>query len=161
MMALVSPFAMAILGAAIALALTHGREAGPEDRAVPVRAGPVSVSENDGSVHVTLCVAEGEATKKLVVHGADGIELATFLASRYGSYTLESPASGAVRFVVYRDKSGFVDLGVRSGRAGFVFQARTDGSADILFKDAARIPVYGVRLTPEGDILPHKDAPVR
>ena len=159
MMALVSPLALAILGAAVALALIYRGEAGPDDRAGPARAGQAIVSDDGGTVHVTLGVADPDISTNLVIHGADGEALARFIMYRNGAFTVESAGSDFVRFVVRRDLPNSLQVGVGNGRASFGITARPDGSADMRVTNPVGEQVYGVRVTAEGDVLPHVHVP--
>jgi hypothetical protein len=158
MMALVSPLALAILGA-VALALIYRREAGPGDRAGPARAGQAIVSDDGGTVHVTLGVADADILTKLVVHGPDGEGLVRFLMYQNGAFTIEPTGSDSAPFIVHRDSARSVQMGMSKSRANFALLARTDGSVDMRVTNPVGEQVYGVRVTAEGNVLPHEDLP--
>ena len=159
MMALVSPHALAILGAAVALALTYRGEAGPDDRAGPARAGRAIVSDDGGTVHVTLGVADADTSTKLVVHGPDGADLVRFLMYQNGAFTVEPTGSDSAPFIVRRDSARSVQMGMGNSRGNFALLARTDGSVDMGVTNRVGKQVHGVRVTAEGDVLPHEDLP--
>jgi hypothetical protein len=155
MTALVGPFAMAILGAVVALALTQGEKTGPDEQAVAARTARVQLSDDGEDHHVTLLVAEGALATKLVVHGAGGEPVARFRMYRDGSIAFEPTEPGLIQFLVQRDASRSVQLGVSNGNARFSLSARPDGSAEMLVTNPIGQPTYGVRVTEEGDILSH------
>jgi hypothetical protein len=160
MVALVSPFAMAILGAAITFALIQRGEPGPEEQAVPARAGRVIVGhDKNGPVNVE--VVEAELSTNLVIHGANGEVLARLLLYQNGVIAFESIESDLYQFVVYQTPSQGVQIGAKNRCVKFALSTLSNGSADMLVMDPARKPVYGVRVTEEGDIVPHEDAPTR
>ena len=159
MMALVSPHALAILGAAVALALTYRGEAGPDDRAGPARAGQAIVGDDGGTVHVTLGVADADILTKLVVHGPDGEDLVRFLMYQNGAFTVEPTGSDFPRFIVHRDSARSVQMGLGNSRTVIDLLAQPDGSVDMGVTNPVGEQVYGVRVTAEGDVLPHEDLP--
>ena len=159
MMRLVGPLAVASIGAAIALSLTVGGEGGHDEHTVPARAGRATFSDDGGIVHVALDVAKADISTNLVIHGADGEALARFLLYRNGAFTVESAGSDVVRFVVRRDLPNSLQVGVGNGRASFGITARPDGSADMRVTNPVGEQVYGVRVTAEGDVLPHVHVP--
>jgi hypothetical protein len=158
MMALVSPFALAILGTAIALALIYRGEAGPDDRARPGRAGQAIVSDDGGTVHVTLGVADTDIATKLVVHGPDGEDLVRFLMYQNGAFTVEPTASGFPRFIVHRGSARSAQIGLGNSRSGIELLAHPD-SVDMRVMNRVGKQVHGVRVTAEGNVLPHEGLP--
>ena len=159
MMRLVSPVAVASIGAAIALSLTVGGEGGHGEHTVPARAGRATFSDDGGIVHVALDVAKADISTNLVIHGADGEALARFIMYRSGAFTVESAGSDFVRFIVRTDTPKVVQVGVGNSRAKFALAVLADGSADMRVTDPGDKPVYGVRITEEGDVLPHEHVP--
>jgi hypothetical protein len=151
---LVGPFAMAILGAVVALALTHREDAGPDEPAVPGRTGRALLSDDGENHHVTLFVADGAVGTNLVVHGAEGEPLARIRLYQDGSITFEPTASDLIPFLVHRNASRFVELGLSNGKSRFALSARPDGSAEMFVTDPIGQPTCDVRITQEGDVRP-------
>jgi hypothetical protein len=160
MIALVSPFAMAILGAAITLALMHSGEPGPDEQAVPARAGRAIVGHGKNGP-VNFEVVEAELSTNLVIHGASGELLARLLLFQNGRITFESMASDLNKFVVHQTPSGGVQIGAKNSGGRFALSTWSNGSAEMLVINPADSRVYGVRVTEGGDILPHEDVPAR
>jgi hypothetical protein len=160
MNALASPFAMAILGAAIALALMRSGAPGPDEQAVPARAGRAIVGHGKNGP-VNFEVVEAELSTNLVIHGANGEVLARLLLFQNGRITFESMASDLNKFVVHQTPYRGVQIGAKNSRVRFALGTLSNGSADMLVFDPADNPVYGVRVTEGGDILPHEDVPAR
>jgi hypothetical protein len=160
MIALASPFAMAILGAAITLALMHSGEPGPDEQAVPALAGRAIVG-HDKNGPVTFEVVEAEVSTNLVIRGASGEVLARLQLYKDGRITFESTESDPNKFVVYQNTAGAVHISARNSHVRFALSTLLNGSADMLVIDPAGKPVYGVRVTEGGDILPHEDVPAR
>jgi hypothetical protein len=160
MIALVSPFGMAILGAAITFALIHGGEPGPDEQAVPAHVGRVIVG-HDKNGHVNVEVVEAELSTNLVIHGASGEALATLRLYQSGLIAFESMESDLYQFVVYQTPSRGVQIGAKNSSVKIVLSTLSNGSADMLVFDPARKPVYGVRVSEGGDIIAHEDVPAR
>jgi hypothetical protein len=157
--AIVNPFGMAILGAVITLSLTSREVTHPEEVPDRARAGRAVVRDEGGTVHVNLDVAESDASTKLVVHDAGGRGLGTFLLNHDGTMTFEPTVSGPVGFHVHRAKSMAVRLSACVRHARFQLHARPDGSADMLVTDAVGKPVYGVRVSEQGDVTTLRTEP--
>jgi hypothetical protein len=49
-------------------------------------------------------------------------------------------------------------LGAANDRTSFELRASRDGGTDLIVRNAAKFPVYGVRVTPQGAVIPHVDA---
>jgi hypothetical protein len=160
LIALASPFAMAILGAAITFALMHSGGPGPEEQAVPALAGRTIVGHGKNGP-VTFEVVETELSTNLVLCGASGEVLARLQLYQDGRITFESTESDPNKFVVYQNTAGAVHISARNSGGRFVLSTMSNGSADMLVLDPADKPVYGVRVTEGGDILPHEDVPAR
>jgi hypothetical protein len=150
---------LAILGAAVALALTYRGEAGPDDRAGPARAGQAIVSDDGETVHVTLGVADADISTKVVVHGPDGEDLVRFLMYQNGAFTVEPTRLDFVRFIVRRDSARSVQMGLGNSRADFALIAQPDGSVDMGVRNRVGEKVSCLRVTAEGDVHPHEDLP--
>jgi hypothetical protein len=160
-MAVVSPFVMAIVGAVVALAVTHSGEASPDDHSRPTGAGRMVVSDDVGTVHVFLDVAENDVSRNVVVHGAGRAELAVFHLYRKGGFALEPARADPIGFTVGRKSSGLVYMSVLSKRNVVSLNARPDGSTRLLVKNAFSHPVYDMPIVAQGDIVRHGDMPAR
>jgi hypothetical protein len=149
---------MAILGAVVTLALTQGEEAGPDQQAVPAHVGRALLSNDGENHHITLLVAKGGLATNLVVHDSGGQPVARLRMYQDGACSIESTESDRVRFLVNRNLSGSVQLGLGNRNARFALCASPDGSAEMVVTGLLERPAYGVRITEAGDFLPQFDA---
>jgi hypothetical protein len=124
------------------------------------RAGRAIVGhQKNGSGDVE--VVEAELSTNLVIHGASGEVLARLLLFQNGMITFESTESDLYKFVVHQTPYRGVQIGAKNSRVRFALATLSNGSADMLVIDPAGNPVYGVRVTEAGGILPHEDVPAR
>jgi hypothetical protein len=160
MSTLASPFAMAILGAAITFTLIRSGEPGPDEQAVPARAGRAIVG-HDKNCPVNFEVVEADFSTNLVIHGASGEVLARLFLFQNGTISFESTESGLNKFVVHQNAAGADLIGAKNSGGRIALSTWSNGSAEMLVIDRADNPVYGVRVTEGGDIVPHEDVPAR
>jgi hypothetical protein len=149
--------ALAILVIAVALALTFGRKASPDDRTGPAREGRATVSDDGETVHVTLDTEKADTSTRLLLHGAGGREVAELHIYPNGMFTVEAGRSEPSRFVVYRGPSGLIAMCVVSGPRALEIQSRADGSAEVKFQDAAGKTVHAARVDAGGDFFSNSD----
>jgi hypothetical protein len=158
-MALVSPFAVLIVGVAIVLAMTNGEGASPSDQAGLARAGRATVSDDGECAHVTVDVAAADLSTSLLVHGKGGEVLAKLLVYRDGVFTLEAPQSDPVRFLIHRSDTRSVQLAVNNSRANFALHAQAVGSTRVIVTDGSDNPMHGLTVNADGNLRTRDDAP--
>jgi hypothetical protein len=125
-----------LLGGVVALALFLGEGAGHDGRAVPTHARRASLSDDGEIIHVALEVDERMPSNTMLVHGPGGRELARFHVYGDGRFNFEPKMTGPFGFVVHRQASGTVVIGLAKGRAHLELQSGADGPAEIVLRDA-------------------------